>query len=165
MLSRGQSDFEWYHQRTDAISTSLDPDRLSRTASAAPSEPSTTMSAESMIPPDAIADSQPSLVDVEASANGDEIDSLPSSEHDSDELTISIEESESDAEREWKESLEQLEMVLSMVIIPAAGKYFGRRFAYWGWKQFMEWKYPVEIKITNKGAFRAAGIVESVATL
>lgn len=30
-----------------------------------------------------------------------------------------------------------------------------------GWAKFMEWKYPVEVVITNKSAFRAAGIVEA----
>lgn len=39
---------------------------------------------------------------------------------------------ESDAEREWKESLQQLELLLTMVVIPYIGKYFGRKCAYWG---------------------------------
>ncbi len=30
-----------------------------------------------------------------------------------------------------------------------------------GWAKFMEWKYPVEVVITNKKAFRATGIVEA----
>ena len=29
----------------------------------------------------------------------------------------------------------------------------------------MEWKYPVEIVITNKTSFKAAGAVEAAATL
>jgi hypothetical protein len=37
-----------------------------------------------------------------------------------------------DAEQEWKESLQQLELLLSMVIVPYVGKYFGRKCAYWG---------------------------------
>ena len=37
-----------------------------------------------------------------------------------------------DAEREWKESLQQLELLLTMVIVPTIGKYFGRKCAYWG---------------------------------
>ena len=73
------------------------------------------------------------------------VESLPSSDPDSDDLTISDDGIESDAEREWKESLKQLELVMSMVLVPYVGKYFGRKFAFWGWKQFMEWKYPVEI--------------------
>lgn len=38
----------------------------------------------------------------------------------------------SDAEREWRESLQQLELLLTMVAVPYLGKYFGRRCAYWG---------------------------------
>ena len=34
-----------------------------------------------------------------------------------------------------------------------------------GWAKFMEWKYPVEVKITDPGAFRAAGVIEAAATL
>lgn len=38
----------------------------------------------------------------------------------------------SDAEREWRESLQQLELLLTMVLIPYIGRYFGRKFAFWG---------------------------------
>jgi len=102
---------------------------------------------------------------LEPPSNGDdsEVDSLPS-EPDSDDVTVS-DDFESDAEREWKESLQQLELLLSMVIVPYVGKYFGRKFAYWGWKQFMEWNYPVEIVVTNKAAFRGAGAVAAAASL
>ena len=61
------------------------------------------------------------------------VDSLPSS---SDASTTSVtpseEEAYSDAEREWRESLQQLELLLTMVLVPYLGKYFGRRCAYWG---------------------------------
>lgn len=43
-----------------------------------------------------------------------------------------IDEDEDDAEREWKESLQQLELLLTMVIVPYLGRYFGRKCAYWG---------------------------------
>lgn len=33
---------------------------------------------------------------------------------------------------EWEESLRQMEMVLSIVIIPFFGKWWGRKWAYWG---------------------------------
>lgn len=75
--------------------------------------------------------SQPSLVEHPSVHDDGEVDSLPS-EADSDELTNSDDESESDADREWKESMQQLELILSMVILPYMGKYFGRKFAYWG---------------------------------
>ena len=35
-------------------------------------------------------------------------------------------------QEEWEESLRQLEVVLSIVIIPFFGKWYGRRFSYWG---------------------------------
>ena len=93
------------------------------------------------------------------------MDSLPSSDTESDDVTISDDALESDAEREWKESLQQLELLMTMVLVPYIGKYFGRKFAYWGWKQFMEWKYPVEIIFTNKAMFKGTGMVEAAASL
>lgn len=59
------------------------------------------------------------------------LDSLPDSASSSD-IDSDDEEEESDAEREWKESLQQLELLLTMVLVPYVGKYFGRKAAYWG---------------------------------
>lgn len=64
-----------------------------------------------------------------AASDADDIDSLPSEPTDS---TSSEEEYISDAEREWRESLQQLELLLTMVVVPYIGKYFGRKCAYWG---------------------------------
>ena len=90
------------------------------------------MSAYSSFTSDASA-SQPTLIDPPTNGSDGDIDSLPESQSDLDNVTISESElEESDAEKEWNESLEQLELLLSMVIIPYAGKYFGRKFAYWG---------------------------------
>ena len=36
------------------------------------------------------------------------------------------------AQQEWEESMEQLQKLLSFVLLPMAGKYFGRNFSYWG---------------------------------
>src|SRR6266478_6003025 len=36
------------------------------------------------------------------------------------------------AQQEWEESIEQLQKLLSLVLLPMAGKYFGRNFSYWG---------------------------------
>lgn len=84
--------------------------------------------------------SQPLLVDHSANGSDDEIDSLPESQTDSDDITVSESDyEESDAEKEWKESLQQLELLLSMVIVPYMGKYFGRKFAYWG-KNGAQWR-------------------------
>lgn len=60
-----------------------------------------------------------------------ETDSLPSSAS-SNTSSSPSDDFESDAEREWRESLQQLELLLTMVLVPYLGKYFGRRCAYWG---------------------------------
>ncbi|PGH30271.1 hypothetical protein GX50_06958 [[Emmonsia] crescens] len=97
----------------------------------------------------------------------DEVASLPSvSASDSSlEGDFSDRDEESDAEREWKESIQQLELLLTMVIIPFAGKFLGRKCAYWGWAKMMEWKYPVEIVVQNKAVARCAGVIEAAASL
>ncbi|KAL8731029.1 MAG: hypothetical protein Q9166_003680 [cf. Caloplaca sp. 2 TL-2023] len=95
-----------------------------------------------------------------------EVDSLPSSPTTStldDDNTD--DEEETDAEREWKESLQQLELLLTMVVVPYVGKYFGRKCAYWGWAKFMEWKYPVEVVVTSPKVFKGTGAVEAAASL
>ncbi|KAG9236388.1 hypothetical protein BJ875DRAFT_230279 [Amylocarpus encephaloides] len=94
-----------------------------------------------------------------AADHDDDVDSLPSS------LDSSDLDSDNDAQREWEASLQQLELVLTMVIVPAAGKYFGRKFAYWSWAKYMTWMYPVEVVFTNKAAFNAVGVVEAAAAL
>ncbi|RAO72215.1 uncharacterized protein BHQ10_008227 [Talaromyces amestolkiae] len=91
------------------------------------------------------------------SSDEDEIASLPSET--STESDFLSDYQDSDAEEQWRESLQQLELLLTMVLVPFIGKYAGRKCAYWGWTKFMEWKYPVEVVVTNKAAFRAAGII------
>ncbi|KAK8098482.1 uncharacterized protein PG998_013968 [Apiospora kogelbergensis] len=95
-----------------------------------------------------------------SASDHDEIDSLPS---DSTESFVS--EDDADAQQEWERSLEQLELLLTMILIPFAGKYFGRKFAYWSWGRYMEWMHNVEVKITGKTAFKAAGAVEAASSL
>jgi len=67
------------------------------------------------------------IQDVPASEKDDDVDSLPSI---SSSLLDSDDEHD-DAQEEWERSLQQLQMLLTMVVIPFAGKYFGRQFAYW----------------------------------
>ncbi|KAI9653904.1 MAG: hypothetical protein M1831_005589 [Alyxoria varia] len=68
----------------------------------------------------------------------------------------------SDAEREWRESMQQLELLLTMVLIPYLGKYFGRKAAYWGWARYMEWMHPgAEVVVTDRKMFEGAGMVEA----
>jgi Mitochondrial import 2 len=82
---------------------------------------------------DDMTSSDPSLLEMPTQGSEDDVDSLPESQPDSDNVTISDSDyDDSDADRQWKESLEQLELVLSMVLVPYAGKYFGRKFAFWG---------------------------------
>lgn len=53
--------------------------------------------------------------------------SYPSSEasFDSDDQHALIQE-------EWEESMRQLEMVVSVILLPFLGKWWGRKFAFWG---------------------------------
>ncbi|KAH1488520.1 hypothetical protein LV164_002765 [Aspergillus fumigatus] len=72
-----------------------------------------------------------SSVDRYTSGSDDEIASLPSESTTSSDLDT-LSDVYSDAEEEWRESIEQLELLLTMVIVPFIGKYLGRRCAYWG---------------------------------
>jgi hypothetical protein len=76
----------------------------------------------------------------------DEIDSLPSSATSSS--GDDDEEYMSDAEREWNESLQQMELLLTMVMVPYLGKYFGRKAAYWGTSS-STWDSWVQCKTGN----------------
>ena len=68
------------------------------------------------------------ISDAPASDN-DDVNSLPSIS--SGVLDSDDEDDLSDAQREWEASLEQLQMLLTLVIVPFAGKFLGRKFAYW----------------------------------
>ncbi|KAI3392370.1 hypothetical protein diail_5758 [Diaporthe ilicicola] len=104
------------------------------------------------------------ISDMAASESHDEdLDSLPSIS--SDLLSSEASESPSDAQKEWEESLEQIQLLLTMVVVPFAGKYLGRKFAYWSWARYMEWAHNVEIRWTNKKTWQAAGVAEAAATL
>ncbi|PYH89837.1 hypothetical protein BO71DRAFT_335756 [Aspergillus ellipticus CBS 707.79] len=100
-----------------------------------------------------------------SSEDDDDIASLPSESTSASDLDSLASSDYSDAEEEWQESLEQLELLLTMVLVPFVGKFLGRKCAYWSWTRFMEWKYPVEIKVRNKALFRGAGAVEAASPL
>jgi hypothetical protein len=36
------------------------------------------------------------------------------------------------AQQEWEESIEQLQQLVSFVLLPFVGRYFGRKLSYWG---------------------------------
>ncbi|KAI1809541.1 hypothetical protein GGS20DRAFT_571511 [Poronia punctata] len=94
-------------------------------------------------------------------SDNDDVDSLPSTSTES----FDSDEDDYDAQREWEQSLEQLQLLLTMILIPFAGKYFGRKFAYWSWARYMEWSHNVEISWTSKKSFKAMGAIEAAATL
>ncbi|EFZ01713.2 hypothetical protein X797_004322 [Metarhizium robertsii] len=105
-----------------------------------------------------------SLIDLQETYNEkeDDIDSLPSTSSSTSDV---YSDADSDAQAEWDRSLEQLQLLLTMMIVPWVGKYFGRKFAYWSWGRYMEWMHGVEVRWTNKKAFKAVGVVETAATL
>lgn len=76
----------------------------------------------------ASSDSIVDLHDVSSANEKDEVDSLPSISTDD---IYSEADSDSDAQAEWERSMEQLQLLLTMMIVPWMGKYFGRKFAYW----------------------------------
>jgi hypothetical protein len=82
------------------------------------------------------------------SPSSDDLDSLPSTSASTTSISPSEEEWQSDAEREWKESLQQLELLLTMVLVPYLGKYFGRKAAYWG---LFAPNSPVLMQSTDEG--------------
>lgn len=62
----------------------------------------------------------------------EELDTSDISHEDDDEEGLSMSTFASDADEEWAESIRQLELLLSVVLVPFIGKYFGRRFAFFG---------------------------------
>lgn len=64
-----------------------------------------------------------------SSDRDDDVDSLPSIS--SSILDSDSEADPSDAQKEWEASLEQLQLLLTMIVMPFAGKFLGRKFAYW----------------------------------
>ncbi|EGS18525.1 uncharacterized protein CTHT_0051280 [Thermochaetoides thermophila DSM 1495] len=94
-----------------------------------------------------------------AASENDDVASISSSilDHSDDD------EYKSDAQKEWEASLEQLQLLLSMTVMPFLGRFLGRKFAYWSWARFMEWKYGVEIQWGNVPAFSAvSGTAKSI---
>ena len=80
-----------------------------------------------------MSDPSSSYADIPHPSTSEDIDSLPSSSAGSSTTeSPSEDEDVSDADREWRESLQQLELLLTMVLVPYLGKYFGRKCAYWG---------------------------------
>ena len=84
-----------------------------------------------------LGDSQYPISNISPPTSASDVDSLPDSapsdDIDDEEDSEDGEGRElSDAEKQWEESLQQMELLLTMVLIPYVGKYFGRKFAYYG---------------------------------
>ncbi|KAK5987129.1 hypothetical protein PT974_11247 [Cladobotryum mycophilum] len=99
-----------------------------------------------------------SLIDLHDSSlseeKDDDVDSLPSMS-----TSDLYSEADSDAQVEWDRSMEQLQLLLTMILVPWVGKMVGRKFAYWSWGKYMDWVHNVDVRITNKKAFNAGGAV------
>ena len=93
------------------------------------------------------------IPDVSGSDN-DDIDSLPSTSTES----FDSDEDYDDAQREWEASIQQLELLLTMIIIPFAGKYFGRKFSYWSRT------FPAPMGIPESNVRRRLGKIHGMAT-
>lgn len=51
------------------------------------------------------------------------LDGLSDASYDSDDYQL--------AQQEWEESIQQLQQLVSMVLLPVVGKYLGRKWSYW----------------------------------
>ncbi|RKP10888.1 hypothetical protein THASP1DRAFT_27312 [Thamnocephalis sphaerospora] len=47
-------------------------------------------------------------------------------------------ESESDWEEEWEETVRELKFLVTGIVIPFVGRWFGRRFSFWIWTRYLE---------------------------
>ncbi|KAG2150115.1 hypothetical protein BD769DRAFT_378189 [Suillus cothurnatus] len=59
---------------------------------------------------------------------------MPRSDHFSDSSSTASYDSDEDyrlAQKEWNESLEELQQLALVLLLPWVGKYFGRRCSYW----------------------------------
>lgn len=97
-------------------------------------DPSPSLSATTTLPPrhaaaNVVEDGDDRL-DEDDDEDG-ELDSLPSISTSVLSPSDAGSDDTSDAQREWEASLEQLQLMLTMVLVPFTGKYLGRKFAYW----------------------------------
>lgn len=59
---------------------------------------------------------------------------LDDDDYDSDDELID------DAQEQWEESVEQLKKLFYLILLPLTGKFFGRRFAYYSWRRYVEYE-------------------------
>ncbi len=67
------------------------------------------------------------------------VTSMPGSVHSLDtisdtssDVSLSSDDEDRLLEQEWQESLEQLQQLVSIVLLPWVGKFLGRRWSHWG---------------------------------
>ncbi|BFZ55395.1 hypothetical protein PYCC9005_002436 [Savitreella phatthalungensis] len=65
--------------------------------------------------------------------------------------------SSSDADEQWEQQMHELSLALNLILLPLAGKYFGRQAAFYAYGRFMEWRFPVRMVVDNPIAFRGSG--------
>lgn len=46
--------------------------------------------------------------------------------------SFDLDEEERIAEEEWRESLEQLQQLFGIILLPLIGRWMGRKWSYWG---------------------------------
>lgn len=80
------------------------------------------------------------------------------SETDDSTVSLSSYTSSNDAEEQWAQQMHELSLVLNLIFLPLAGKYFGRQFALWGWAKFISWKTSLNV-VRDKGMQRATSAV------
>ncbi|KAI0931891.1 hypothetical protein AcW1_000830 [Taiwanofungus camphoratus] len=55
------------------------------------------------------------------------------------------------AEQEWKESLEQLQQLFSIVLLPYLGKWLGRKWSYWAYARYVRLGLGMSFFLDEKG--------------
>ena len=74
-----------------------------------------------------------------------------------DETSSTISSTYTDADEHWAAQVHEITLLLNLIFLPLAGKYFGRQFAFWGWTKFMRWRNMVVV--TDKKAQRISSAV------
>lgn len=57
------------------------------------------------------------------------------------------------AQEEWEESLEQLQQLVSIVLLPFFGKWLGRRWSHWGMFRAIQFIWDQSNDLTSLEAF------------
>ncbi|TFK83053.1 hypothetical protein K466DRAFT_666115 [Polyporus arcularius HHB13444] len=55
----------------------------------------------------------------------------------SSDVSLSSDDEDRLLEQEWQESLEQLQQLVSIVLLPWVGKFLGRRWSHWAYARYL----------------------------